>query len=154
MGRTSARIDVPGLVSDAEALWYDHRRWPTFIDGFKHMDKVEGNWPRLGARLVWTSHPGGRGRVVEQVTAYEARAGQTLSVEDEQTYATQRISFAPREGGATVVLELEWRLKQQRPFMPLVDLLFIRRQQREALQRTLRRFRTELMAESEPDRTG
>jgi hypothetical protein len=52
------------------------------------------------------------------------------------------------------VLELEWRLKQQRPFMPLVDLLFIRRQQREALQRTLRRFRTELMAESEADRSG
>jgi hypothetical protein len=154
VGRTSARIDVPGLVSDAEALWYDHRRWPTFIDGFKHMDKVEGNWPRLGARLVWTSHPGGRGRVVEQVTDYEARSGQTLSVEDEQTYATQRVSFAPREDGATVVLELEWRLKQRRPLMPLVDLLFIRRQQREALQRTLRRFRTELVAESEADRSG
>jgi hypothetical protein len=154
VGRTSARIDVPGLVSDAEALWYDHRRWPTVIDGIKHMDKVEGNWPRPGARLVWTSHPGGRGRVVEQVTDYEARSGQTLSVEDEQTYATQRVSFAPREDGATVVLELEWRLKQRRPLMPLVDLLFIRRQQREALQRTLRRFRTELVAESEADRSG
>ena len=103
MGRTSARIDVPGLVSDAEALWYDHGRWPTFIDGFKHLDKVEGDWPRRGA---------------------------------------------------TVVLELEWRLKQQRPFMPLVDLLFIRRQQRDALMRTLRRFRTELAAESEDDLTG
>jgi hypothetical protein len=33
--------------------------------------------------------------------------------------------------------------------MPVVDLLFIRRQQREALQRTLRRFRTELAAESD-----
>jgi hypothetical protein len=154
VGRASARIDVPGLVSDAEALWYDHRRWPTFLDGFKHLDKVEGDWPRVGARVVWTTQPGGRGRVVEEVTAYEARAGQTLAVEDEQTYATQRVSFAPREDGATMALELEWRLKQPRPFMALVDLLFIRRQQREALQRTLRRFRTELVAESEPDPSG
>jgi hypothetical protein len=153
VGRTSARIDVPGLVSDAEALWYDHRRWPTFVDGLKHLDKVEGDWPRPGARIVWTSHPGGRGRVVEEVTAYEARAGQTLSIEDEQTYATQRVIFTPGQEGATVALELEWRLKQQRRFMALVDLLFIRRQQREALQRTLRRFRTELVAESDPDFT-
>ena len=154
MGRTSARIDLPGRVSDAEALWYDHRRWPTFLDGFKHLDKVDGEWPQAGARVVWTTHPGGRGRVVEEVTAYEARAGQTLSVEDEQTYATQRVSFTPREGGATIALELEWRLKERRPFMAVVDLLFIRRQQREALQRTLRRFRTELVAESEPEPSG
>ena len=33
--------------------------------------------------------------------------------------------------------------------MPVVDLLFIRRQQREALQRTLRRYRTELVADSD-----
>jgi len=131
-------------------LWLDTSRWPTFVDGFGSLDKVEGDWPRPGARLVWTSHPGGRGRVVEQVTAYEARAGQTLSVEDEQTYATQRVSFTPREDGATVVLELEWRLKQRRPLMPLVDLLFIRRQQRDALQRTLRRFALELRDDHEP----
>jgi hypothetical protein len=154
VGRTAARIDLPGRVSDAEALWYDHRRWPTFLDGFKHLDKVDGEWPRAGARVVWTTHPGGRGRVVEEVTAYEPREGQTLSVEDEQTYATQRVSFAPRADGATIALELEWRLKQQRPFMAIVDLLFIRRQQREALQRTLRRFRTELVAESEPEPSG
>jgi hypothetical protein len=151
VGRTSARADVPGRVSDAEALWYDHRRWPTFVDGLKHVDKVEGDWPRAGARVVWTSHPGGRGRVIEEVTAYEARTGQTLSVEDEQVYAKQRVAFTPREDGATVTLELEWRLKQQRPLMALVDLLFIRRQQRDALRRTLRRFRTELVAESDPE---
>jgi hypothetical protein len=149
VGRVSAGIDVPGRVSDAEALWYDHRRWPTFVDGLKHVDKVEGDWPRAGARVVWTSHPGGRGRVIEQVTAYEARSGQTLEVEDEQVYATQRVIFTPRQDAAAVTLELEWRLKQERPFMTLVDLLFIRRQQREALQRTLRRFRTELTSDSE-----
>jgi len=149
VSRAVARIDVPARVSAAEALWYDHGRWPTFVDGLKHVDKVEGEWPRVGARLLWTSHPGGRGRVVEEVTAYEARVGQTVRVEDEQTHATQRVAFEPHEGGTRVRLELEYRLKASRPLMPLVDLIFIRRQQREALQRTLRRFRTELAAESD-----
>jgi hypothetical protein len=149
VGRAAAAIVVPGRVSAAEALWYDHSRWPSFVDGLAHVDKVEGDWPRTGARLLWVSRPGGRGRVVEQVTAYEARVGQTVSVEDEHTHATQRVAFTPREDSTTVRLELEYAIKQPRPFMPLVDLLFIRRQQREALQRTLRRFRTELAAESD-----
>jgi uncharacterized membrane protein len=149
VGRATARIDVPGRVSAAEALWYDHARWPTFVDGLAHVDKVQGDWPRAGARLLWVSQPGGRGRVVEEVTDYEARVGQTVRVEDEHTHATQRVAFEPREDGTTVRLELDYRLKQQRPLMPVVDVLFIRRQQREALQRTLRRFRTELRAESD-----
>ena len=33
--------------------------------------------------------------------------------------------------------------------MALVDVLFVRRQQREALERTLRRFRTELVSDPE-----
>ncbi len=149
MGRAAAAIDVPGRVSQAEALWYDHTRWPTFVDGLAHVDKVQGDWPRTGARLLWVSQPGGRGRVVEEVTDYEARVGQTVRLEDEHTYATQRIAFEPREDGTTVRLELDYRLKQRRPLMPVVDLLFIRRQQRDALQRTLRRFRTELLAEAD-----
>jgi hypothetical protein len=149
VGRAEASIEVLGRVSAAEALWYDHRRWPTFVDGLAHVDKVEGDWPRPGARLLWTSQPGGRGRVVEEVTEFEARVGQTVRLEDEHTYATQRVAFAPREDGTTVRIELEYRLKQQRPLMPIVDLLFIRRQQRDALRRTLQRFRTELAAEAD-----
>ena len=34
MGKAQASVDVPGLASDAEALWYDPVRWPAFIDGF------------------------------------------------------------------------------------------------------------------------
>jgi hypothetical protein len=48
-----------------------------------------------------------------------------------------------------VALELRYTLKEQRPGMALVDLLFIRRPQRESLERTLRRFRTEVAAERE-----
>jgi Polyketide cyclase / dehydrase and lipid transport len=149
VGRVRASVVVPGLASEAEALWYDTTRWATFVDGLHHIARLEGEWPRAGARVLWDSPPGGRGRVQERVTAYVAREGQTVAVEDEKIHGTQRVTFTPIEGGVTVALELEYTLKEQRPVMALVDLLFIRRPQRESLQRTLRRFRTEVAAERE-----
>jgi hypothetical protein len=143
VGRVRARIDVPVLASAAEELWYDTTRWPTFVDGLKHVAAVEGDWPRAGARVVWDSHPGGRGRVVERVVGHEPRVRQEVEVEDEKIRGTQRISFAPRDGGVVVTLELEYELKERRGVVPVVDLLFIRRPQRESLERTLRRFRVE-----------
>jgi Polyketide cyclase / dehydrase and lipid transport len=148
MGRARAAIDVPGLASEAEALWYDHRRWPTFVDGLHHVARLEGDWPRAGSRVVWDSVPGGRGRVAERVVAYEPRAGQTLEVEDERMRGEQRVAFVPREDGVTVRLELSWTLKEPRGLPVVVDL-FVRRPQREALQRTLRRFAAELASERE-----
>jgi hypothetical protein len=150
MGRVSARIDVPGQASDAEALWYDQRRWPTFVDGLKNVARVEGEWPCAGALVVWDSWPDGRGRVLERVVAYEARAGQTLEVEDEQVRGTRRVTFAPHAGGVTITLELRYELKDPRLRWAPLDLLVARRPQREALQRTLRRFAAELHAEREP----
>lgn len=149
MTRVRASIDVPALASEAEALWYDPARWATFIDGFHHVSRLEGDWPQKGARLLWDSNPGGRGRVQERVVAYAAREGQTTAVEDEKIHGTQRVTFTPTQAGATVSLELEYTLKDRKPFMPIVDLLFIRRPQRDALLRTLRRFRTEVAAERE-----
>jgi hypothetical protein len=144
MGTVRASVAVPGLASAAEALWYDRRRWPTFVDGLKHVARVEGAWPAAGSRVLWDSHPGGRGRVQERVLAYEPRTGQELAVEDERIRGTQRVAFVPRDGGVVVSLELRYELKESKPFMKLVDLLFVRRPQRESLERTLRRFATEL----------
>jgi hypothetical protein len=149
MGRVRASILVPALASEAEELWYDTTRWATFIDGLHHVARLEGDWPRAGARVLWDSAPGGRGRVQERVTSYVAREGQTVEVEDEKIRGTQRVSFTPIESGVQVGLELSYSLKQPRPGMGLFDLLFIRRPQRESLERTLRRFRTEVAAERE-----
>jgi hypothetical protein len=149
MARVRASIVVPGLASEAEELWYDTTRWPSFVDGLHHIARLEGDWPRQGARVLWDSQPGGRGRVQERVTSYVARGGQTLDVEDEKLRGTQRVGFTPLEDGVMVALELTYSLKEQRPGMALVDLLFIRRPQRESLERTLRRFRTEVAAERE-----
>ena len=150
MGRVSARVDVPGPASEVEALWYDHRRWPAFVDGLKHVARVTGDWPHPGAEVVWDSQPGGRGRVLERVLEYEARRGQALAIEDERIRATQRVGFAPHAGGVAVTLELDYELKDRRLRFAPLDLLFVRRPQREALERTLRRFAAELRAEGEP----
>lgn len=149
MGRVRASIQVAALASEAEALWYDTTRWATFVDGLHHVALVEEDWPHAGARVLWDSSPGGRGRVQERVTAYAAREGQTLAVEDEKIWGTQTVSFTPTADGVTVALELRYDLKAKRPGMAFVDLLFIRRPQRESLERTLRRFRTEVAAERE-----
>ena len=150
MGRARATIDLPAQVSAAEALWYDTRRWPTFVDGFKAVVKAEGDWPREGATLQWDSVPAGRGRVLERVTTYEVRRGQTVAVEDAKLTGTQSVTFTPREGGGCrMELELRWRLKQQQPLTPVLDFFFVRRAFNDALRRTLSRFRRELRAEEE-----
>ena len=149
MGRVRASIAIAALASEAEALWYDTTRWATFVDGLHHIARLEGDWPRAGARVLWDSAPNGRGRVQERVVAYAAREGQTVAVEDEKIHGTQRVTFTPTAHGATVSLELTYELKDSRPLMALVDLLFIRRPQRDALMRTLRRFGTEVASERE-----
>jgi hypothetical protein len=149
MGRARATQSVPGLASDAEALWYDPQRWPAWVDGFGHSVKLEGEWPGAGARSVWDSKPRGRGRVVERVTAYEARAGQTLEVEDEKLRGTQRVSFRPAADSVEVTLELEYQLKERNAFTPFADALFIRRALRDSLKRSLLRFARERRADME-----
>jgi hypothetical protein len=145
MGRVRAEVEVAALASAAEALWYDTRRWPTFVDGLAHVAKVEGDWPHAaGARVLWDARPGGRGRVDERVVRHEARGGQTVTVEDEKITGTQTIAFHPTEHGCRVALELEYRIKDHKPLMPVVDRLFVRRPMTDALKRTLIRFKREL----------
>jgi hypothetical protein len=149
VARVRAEVRVPGRASEVEALWYDPRRWPTFVDGLAHVEKVVGAWPDVGARVVWTSAPGGRGRVVETSVRHIARMGQTVEIEDERARGTQTVRFTPDGAEVVVALELEFALKQRTPVTPLVEAVLARRPQREALERTLRRFAVELRAERE-----
>jgi hypothetical protein len=142
MGRASASIVVPGLASDAEALWYDPQRWPAWIDGFGHLVDVSPGWPAEGRRL-WDAPPGGRGRVLERVTGYEARSGQTLAVEDEHLRGTQRVAFSPGPEAVTITLSLEYEPKLQHAFTWLQDRLFLRRSLTGSLRRTLAAFARE-----------
>lgn len=147
MGRARASISVPGRTAEAEALWYDPHRWPSWVDGFGHLVTLEGEWPESGARVVWKSPPGGRGLVQERVVSYEIRTGQTLEVEDETFSGRQQVAFKPRPDDVEITLTLEYELKERNALTPVVDLLFIRRAMNDALRRTLARFANERKAE-------
>jgi hypothetical protein len=148
MGRAAASIVVPGLASEAEALWYDPVRWPAWIDGFGHVVELGDGWPAAG-RIAWNSAPQGRGRVLERVTAYEPRAGQTLAVEDSRLTGTQRVAFTPAPEAVEILLSLEYELKARNALTPVIDLLFVRREIAASLRRTLARFARERRADLE-----
>jgi uncharacterized membrane protein len=118
-------------------------RWPTFVDGFGHVDRIDDTWPEQGARLVWKSVPGGRGTVTERVARTLPGAIHQVTVVEEKLDGTQTITFAPVDEATWVELELDYGVSVGGPLRPIVDALFIRRAQNDALGRTLRRFRTE-----------
>ena len=147
MGRASASTIVPGRLAEVEDLWYDRHRWPSWVDGFGHVVKLEGEWPEVGARLLWQSPPKGRGLVQERVRAFEPRTGQTLEVEDERLRGVQSVAFEADGDRVRVTFTLEYELKERSPLGALVDRLFIRRSLTDSLRRTLNRFANERRAE-------
>jgi len=149
VSRARATIELEAPIAEVEALWYDERRWPAFVDGFRQVAKREGGWPGVGGVLVWDAHPGGRGRVVERVTEHAAGDGQVAAIEDERLRGAQRVRFASRPHGSVLVLELEYALKGGGPLSALADRLFIRRAVEDSLRRTVRRFGLELAADRE-----
>ena len=149
MAKARVQLELPVSVSAAEAVWYDTNRWPSFVDGLHHVVKVDPGWPREGSSVTWDSVPDGRGRVLERVVEYKVRAGQAVEVEDEQMHGTQTVSFAPRDEGSLITLELEWKRKYAGFTGPLVDGLFVKRAFNDALRRTLSRFRHEVRADRE-----
>jgi hypothetical protein len=66
-----------------------------------------------------------------------------VTVFEEKLDGTQTATFRPEEDGTVVALELDYKASVGGPLRPLVDVLFIRRAQNDALARTLRRFATE-----------
>jgi uncharacterized membrane protein len=145
MRRVSAEDSFAASVVAAEALWYDTDSWPSWIDGLRRVSDLEGDWPRTGSKVTWESNPAGRGQVVELVTRYEPRAGQTLAVEDDSIRGRQSVAFHELEGGIRVELALEYELKARSLVTPVVDVLFIRRAMTSSLRSTLARFGAELV---------
>jgi hypothetical protein len=142
-----AALELPVGAVAVERLWADPAGWGAFVDGFERVVEVDPSWPEVGARLVWQSHPGGRGRVVEQVVRSEPGVELATQLSDPQLSGVQRLAFAPPAGGAAgvgVALELEYALRRNGPFMVLADPLFVRRALRDSLRRTLQRLAAEL----------
>ena len=61
MGQARELTEVPLSPEEAFDLWTDLGRWPSFIDGFGHLERSDDEWPAEGAKVVWVSRPGGRG---------------------------------------------------------------------------------------------
>ena len=130
-------------------LWTDVSRWPTFIDGFAHVERIGDDWPQAESKLVWRSVPTGRGTVTEKVRASVPGMRFETEVLEERLIATQTVEFEPaEEGGTAVVLSLDYSLLNKGPLAWLTDVIFIRRAENDALARTLRRFATEAAEEA------
>ena len=134
---------VPLPPEEAFELYADVSRCPTSVDGFAHAERVDESWPSEGAKLVWQGVPGGRGTVTERVVRCEPAKTLSTNVFEEKLDGTQTATFTAEEDGTRVLLELDYRVSVGGPLKPVVDALFIRRAQNDALARTLRRFRTE-----------
>ena len=143
--RTVSVIETfPGSVHEAEMVWYDTSRWPSWVDGLERIVAVGERWPAVGAEVTWQSVPAGRGRVSEQVVDYEPLVGQTVEVNDETIGGRQSVKFMPDDGSVTIELSLEYRVKRRSLFTPVVDFLFIGRAFTTSLRSTLDRFGLEL----------
>jgi uncharacterized membrane protein len=147
MSKVRERRTVELPPERAFALWTDLARWPTFVEGFAHTEEDDG-WPERGGKLVWRSVPGGRGRVTERVTESLPPGRLVTQVFEERLEGVQTVSFTPAEEGTVVEVELDYRLVGGSPLQGLTDVLFVRRAQRDALARTLRRFGAEAAEEA------
>ena len=144
MGAASAVRHVELDPGRAWALWTDVRRWPTFVEGFSQLVERSPDWPTQGAKVVWTSTPGGRGRVTEKVAIAQPAARFATRVFEDALSGTQTTSFTRAEDGRTrVELRLDYELTRTGPLRAIADVLFIRRALTQALNRTLARFATE-----------
>jgi polyketide cyclase/dehydrase/lipid transport protein len=149
MGVARDAITVPLAPEPAFDLWTDLTRWATFVDGFGHVERVDGGWPAEGAKLVWRSGPAGRGVVTERVVASEPGVRLVTQVFEERMRGAQAVIFEPVDDGSTRMdMELDYTLTRSGPLSGVTDFLFIRRALTDALRRTLRRFALEATEES------
>jgi Polyketide cyclase / dehydrase and lipid transport len=142
-----ARATLPLGHGEALLLWADVERWASFVEGFARRLELSPDWPAKGARVVWESTAGGRGRVTETVLENEAGRFST-QVFEEALMGTQTLRTARVGDGSEVELTLDYELARYGPLRGVADVLFIRRALRDSLRRTLFRFRVEAEEEA------
>lgn len=132
---------MPGPPVEAEQLWHDRSRWPSWIDGFGYLEKLDGEWPLEGARRVRKSR---EGLVAERVVAYRAGHSQTLFIEDERVAGELSVRFDGDAKGTRITVVVDVQPKER---MPLGRQWWWKRKRGESLRRTLQRFSYELAGE-------
>src|SRR5688572_11854825 len=126
MATTSAVRHVELDPGRTWALWTDLRRWPTFVEGFSAVHERSPDWPAKGARVIWNSIPGGRGRVTEKVTDSAPASRFATRVFEDSLGGVQTLTFARADDGRTrVELSLEYTLTKAGWLRAVADVLFI-----------------------------
>ena len=162
MGRVGEWQAVPLDREQALDLWIDLRRWPSFVDGLKHVVEAGSEWPSVGSKVVWQSTPNGRGRVTERVVAYEPGQRIVTEVFEDALTGTQAVRVSTPEASAgggqgpapdglrrtRLDINLDYQLTRGGPLRGLTDALFIRRALVASLRRTLGRFAVEAEEEA------
>lgn len=151
MASLTESVVVDASLAEAWDLYFEPQSWPAWVDGFGAVRGAEG-YPAQGSTLIWSSTPAGRGEVHELVLEHEPRRRHRIEFSDPGSSGTQLTTFEIQGSGTRVALELEYRLAKGGLLRPVTDRLFVRGQLRQALQRTLLRFKHEAeQAARDPD---
>jgi hypothetical protein len=142
MAELSESVLVNASLAHAWDFYFEQGGWPAWVDGFGGVESSDG-YPETGGTLVWRSTPAGRGTVRERVLAHEPRTLHRIAFSDPGSTGELTTRFAVEGDATRVTLELGYALASPGPLSRLTDRLFVRGQQRQALQRTLARFRLE-----------
>lgn len=142
MATLTESVLVSASLAETWECYFDARTWGSWVDGFEQVESAEG-YPEEGGTLVWRSNPAGRGRVSERVIEHSPRTRHRIEFSDPQSSGELTSTFAVEGEATRVTLTLEYRLGRSHPFAVLTDRIFVRGQVRQALQRTLLKFKHE-----------
>lgn len=150
MARVEASVEIPAPLADVWDLYFDRRRWRSWVDGFGSVIASDG-YPERGGTLSWRSNEAGRGEVTERVLAHDPRTLHRVAFSDPSTEGEleTRFEIAPAEGEDRITRVsqiLDYRLPGGGPLRAITDRLFIQSQLRGSLQRSLVDLRAELTA--------
>jgi uncharacterized membrane protein len=140
MRTVTANESCHASVHEAQTAWCDTSRWTAWVDGLSEVTKVSADWPQEGSHVHWETGPAGRGDVTERVVRYEPLAMIEFDVTDDSIRGQQTVYFTPLDDGVEIYLSLSYEITQRNPFMPVIDLLFVRRAMERSLRATLQRF--------------
>lgn len=134
---------VTASLKEAWDFYFEPRTWAAWVDGFQEVESSAADYPREGGTLVWRSTPAGRGRVTETVLEHSPRTRHRIHFADPESEGELLSEFGVEGEATRISLTLTYRLPGNRALAAITDRLFVRGQVRNALRRTLLRFKHE-----------
>ena len=143
MAKLTESVLVSASLKEVWDLYFEPRSWASWVDGFQDVETVSDDYPQESGMLVWRSTPAGRGRVTETVLEHSPRTRHRIHFSDPESEGELLSEFGIEGEATRVKLTLAYRLPGNRAVAAITDRLFVRGQVRNALRRTLLRFKHE-----------